>query len=580
MQFRTFRFLTFLIFLYPIISSAQETNLIEMEDFYPEKVMVAGFTISSAQEVSIEASGITPFRSKKSSPSSDAWILDSKTREIMWVLHDADDVERSGTISEFEDKLQLEPGNYEVYYSTFISYQYFDGKWQHRGGFWNNIFGNVFYGDDWDIRRSDYRELYLRVKGNGKAVDEDGVYDWQTEKKSSSILDYSSLRDDIFEEKILNISKPVKLKVYALGEARDDGNYDFGWIMDLKTREKVWELDYRHSAHAGGARKNRLSEQVISLDPGSYKVVFVTDDSHSYRRWNTAPPYDPSFWGLTIWLENGDDNSAISFTDVEEYEEKNVVVKFDRVRDRDYKIHGFTLKKPLTMHVYALGEGRDGDMYDYGWIVNANTREKVWEMDYYDTENAGGADKNRLFDGTITLDAGNYIAYYVTDGSHSYRRWNSGRPFDEKNWGMTVSVLDDSFNSSDITEYDESDDESILVRITRVGDHDRARSEFTIDDGQKVHIYAIGEGSGNEMYDYAWIENANTGRVVWEMTYRKTERAGGARKNRLFDDNIFLEAGEYEVFYESDDSHSFADWNDSPPRDPVNWGITVTKLDE
>jgi hypothetical protein len=580
MQFKALRFLRSLLFLFPFLSIAQETNLIEMDNFYPEKITIAGFSIDAAQEVSIETAAITPYRSKRNYPFTDAWILDSKTREVVWVLEDAEDVDRSRTVTTFEDKLQLNPGNYEVYYSTFANYQYFNGNWDHKGGFWDNFFGNIFHGDDGDVRRNDYKDLYLKITGTGTAVDEDMVYEWQNEKKSSALMDYSSLRDDVFEEKVLQISQPVRLKIYALGEARDDGNYDYGWIMDLKTREKVWEFNYRKSAHAGGARKNRFAEEVISLAPGSYKVVFVTDDSHSYRRWNSAPPHDPSFWGLTVWLENKDDNSAIKFVDVEEFEDKNVVVKFDHVRDRDYRSQGFSLKKNLTLHVYAMGEGSDGEMFDYGWIVNANTREKVWEMEYYDTENAGGADKNRLFDGTITLSPGNYIAHYVTDGSHSYRRWNSGRPFNEKGWGMTLSVLDDNFNPEDVAEYDESDDESILVRITRVGDHDRARSDFSIENEQKVHIYAIGEGDRDEMYDYAWIENVKTGRVVWEMTYRKTERAGGAKKNRLFDDTIFLEEGKYEVFYESDDSHSFADWNDSPPRDPVNWGITITKAEK
>jgi len=78
------------------------------------------------------------------------------------------------------------------------------------------------------------------------------------------------------------------------------------------------------------------------------------------------------------------------------------------------------------------------------------------------------------------------------------------------------------------------------------------------------------------MYDYAWIENANTGKVIWEMTYRKTSRAGGAQKNRIFNDQILLPKGEYYVIYETDDSHSFDDWNASPPEDPGNWGITIT----
>jgi hypothetical protein len=39
---------------------------------------------------------------------------------------------------------------------------------------------------------------------------------------------------------------------------------------------------------------------------------------------------------------------------------------------------------------------------------------------------------------------------------------------------------------------------------------------------------------------------------------------------------ILLEKGEYEAYYITDDSHSFGDWNDSKPRDPVHWGVTIT----
>ena len=70
------------------------------------------------------------------------------------------------------------------------------------------------------------------------------------------------------------------------------------------------------------------------------------------------------------------------------------------------------------------------------------------------------------------------------------------------------------------------------------------------------------------MDDYAWIEEAGTGRVVWEMTYRMTEHAGGAKKNRMFNDTIRLDKGEYVVYYETDGSHSYEDWNASPPTGP------------
>ncbi|MEO5896699.1 MAG: hypothetical protein ABIS06_13455 [Vicinamibacterales bacterium] len=77
------------------------------------------------------------------------------------------------------------------------------------------------------------------------------------------------------------------------------------------------------------------------------------------------------------------------------------------------------------------------------------------------------------------------------------------------------------------------------------------------------------------MDDYGWIEDAKTGKTVWEMTYRSTAHAGGASKNRRFDGTITLPAGEYVVTFETDGSHSFADWNADPPEDPDAWGITL-----
>ena len=81
------------------------------------------------------------------------------------------------------------------------------------------------------------------------------------------------------------------------------------------------------------------------------------------------------------------------------------------------------------------------------------------------------------------------------------------------------------------------------------------------------------------MYDFGRIDNDETSRQVWEMTWRNTDHAGGARKNRVFDDTIVLDSGTYEVHYVTDGSHSFNDWNASRPRDAMNWGITVSVAD-
>ena len=80
------------------------------------------------------------------------------------------------------------------------------------------------------------------------------------------------------------------------------------------------------------------------------------------------------------------------------------------------------------------------------------------------------------------------------------------------------------------------------------------------------------------MFDYAWIEDYNTGKTVWKMEYADTRRAGGASKNRLYDGLLYLEKGRYVLHYQSDGSHSYADWNDDPPRDKRNWGVTIFNL--
>jgi hypothetical protein len=62
------------------------------------------------------------------------------------------------------------------------------------------------------------------------------------------------------------------------------------------------------------------------------------------------------------------------------------------------------------------------------------------------------------------------------------------------------------------------------------------------------------------------------------MTYRTSEPAGGAAKNRRFDGTITLPAGEYTLRYESDGSHSFGSWNANPPDEPEMYGITLYRV--
>jgi hypothetical protein len=113
-----------------------------------------------------------------------------------------------------------------------------------------------------------------------------------------------------------------------------------------------------------------------------------------------------------------------------------------------------------------------------------------------------------------------------------------------------------------------------VARISEVADDADKTAEFTLTGATSLRVFAQGEGDGGRMYDYGWIEDAATGKAVWEMKAAETAHAGGAEKNRKVDAALSLPAGRYKLHYKSDDSHSFDNWN-APPPDINFWGIAL-----
>jgi len=432
------------------------------------------------------------------------------------------------------------------------------------------VFGKDF---DYDEYKKAVRELHIVVRGDGKPLGKREVLDFQENLRRSAVLAFTGLKGDRYETVGMTVEKTMDFQIYAIGEMTKKGNYDYCWIVDVETHEQVWKFDYWNSSHAGGAKKNRVFKDIVSLPAGNYALFCVTDDSHAFDEWNLPPPYDPFFWGVTVQTADPKMARHVKIHDYEHIAERDIIVEIIRLGDDEVRSEGFTLKTPMRLRVYAIGEGREPEMYDYSWIVDADTRETVWEMTYGRTEHAGGGSKNRIVDEIIELEKGNYVVFALTDNSHSYGDWNASPPHDAERWGATILVTEG--NRGDVLGYVEEEDKSVLARIVMVGNNENKNARFELETGGRIRLYVIGEGRNGEMHDYAWVENAGTGRVVWEMTYRMTDHAGGAEKNRVFNDVISLDAGEYIVHYASDGSHSFKRWNASPPKDPMNWGVTV-----
>jgi hypothetical protein len=545
---------------------AQDRLLAEIQNLAPYDVKTDGFVLDNDQEISIRGIGSAD---REWDASTSAWILNKGTREVVWKMRSASRSRYGRGLDEYTDLVELPRGEYEAYYAA-------SPDWSHDvqgfGELLDYLAGRIFRSD---TRRREFRDLRLTIHGAGHRVGQEGVEQWHDQIRKESLVSLSGLWDNEYVRQGFILEKPMQITLYALGEITDDATDDYGWIINTKSGERVWRMSDFNTQRAGGAEKNRMVSETITLPPGSYAVYFVTDGSHSCRNWNAPPPYDPAFWGITISVKNASDKKYAKTFDFKGIEEKNSIVNLTRLGDDEFVSKGFTLEKPSDVRVYAIGEGRDDRMYDYGWILDADAHKKIWTMEYDETENAGGDQKNRMVNKVMHLDKGSYIVYFATDGSHSFRNWNAAPPFDPEHWGISLSAVGEGFNAKDVSSYEERPVKSALAQIVRVGNDERRRQHFTLSKRSDIHIYALGEGQGREMADYAWIEDADSRRVVWEMTYRLTEYAGGARKNRVFDGTITLPRGEYVLYYETDGSHAFNDWNDDPPDDPASWGVTI-----
>ncbi len=387
------------------------------------------------------------------------------------------------------------------------------------------------------------------------------------------------------------------------------------WVINALTREYVWEL--RESHMARGASAGESLRENVALSEGRYVLYCAAttgeqqaqsgtwvdwldrdgervasgdqraDESREFhitvtgkgRRLNEsaiAAALETPYESPTLADDRrpaDTERTGVRNSDARARSSGEVLVDLTRLEDNEAKFGQFSLSRKTDVQVYAIGEGSDGEMFDFGWIVNTANGRTVWEMKYRDTEHAGGDSKNRVASAALSLRRGNYVVYFVTDESHSYDDWNARAPSYEEGWGITVAEVTGS-SDGDI-EVRRDNRWAPVAQLVGIRDDVRRRAWITLDRRTSVRIYALGEGDRNEMYDYAWIEDADTRRTVWEMTYRNTERAGGASKNRIFNDTVRLPAGEYVLRYRSDESHSPESWNDEPPDDVRNYGVTV-----
>lgn len=367
------------------------------------------------------------------------------------------------------------------------------------------------------------------------------------------------------------------------------------WILSGGSREVVWRLDPRR--HRPDTESQLLSEKV-DLPAGAYEVYLDTKSYNRRDEWDLAGIGDlieevfDDIFGRGRDRNRETDEPRLRIYAGSGYGERDLKRTAEPFLDRAFVTltglgdgqtarQGFSLTEETEIEVYALGEGVGDVLFDYAWIVDAASREPVWKMEAEQTRDAGGHSSNRVVRENVRLPAGDYAVYFVTDEWHAAGEWEKPPPFDPDFWGVTLLLPDEaSRRHVYLFDLDAFEEDRRLATITGLGDYAEEWATFTLDQEAEVRIFALGEGGDGEMYDYGGIEDVETGKRVWVMEYDNTVHAGGAEKNRLFSGILRLPAGKYEVYFYTDDNHSFDGWNAPPPFDPPAWGITVYRIEQ
>lgn len=275
----------------------------------------------------------------------------------------------------------------------------------------------------------------------------------------------------------------------------------------------------------------------------------------------------------------------------------------------------FTLAKPARVHVRATGAGvGDRPFFAYAWILDAATREVVWQMD---GRNAKADGTFQVADQQVALKAGTFEAYFsnhafgwrgtLSRGSRGLdrRRIAAGSAKEDRDpfgfreiaRALGARTLDDwraqapryglelALPAAEAADVSTSAGPVAWKRevVALLADQNSKEwtGAFRVARPVKLHVYCQGErDSEGVLADSGWILDARTRRPVWEMLDGQAAYAGGADKNRRQVEVLTLPPGEYLAGYRTDGSHSPAHWNSAPPCDPLRYGLIVSVAQE
>ena len=401
-------------------------------------------------------------------------------------------------------------------------------------------------------------------------------------EKGDGFVVISNLKEARLYEKHFEIKEQMWVTIDAGAAFEDDrASSDlaaYPWIVNRSTNQVVWTP--RPEAWERDVVKVAINDSLLVI-PGEYTVYFTTFGPTRRSRNGGAflglKPYwtnDTSFWHINLASQRPD---AIAIIDSRPRQASiaNVVWSFDTDSRSSGDKEMIRVTERMSMSIdgtlAVCNSGCDDlRLYRIPSVV------PVWTLEEATTAAAGGSVVNKTVQATVDLPRGLYRVEFETGYEQNPSSWRANPPYLPYSWGVRLTASSENAAYT----FDPWSGAEPIVAILQVGDNADQRYELEIDQEVDVLIYGMGEmSSGDSRYDYGWIERADTGSRVWEMTYEESRYAGGSDMNREQMSILTLPAGRYNVRFVSDGSHSFDSWNKSSPEFEERWGLALFAAD-
>lgn len=532
------------------LSDGRGDAVVWMKDFGADRFRHERFELVRPARVVVSASG--SYEETREALAAVAWITDVEG-EAVWRLRAPRPAR--GTLVSATDTLSLPAGEYDAYFASFGTGAPAPPPAEGLRARFRSLLSR---GRAW---RGDAGRWSLRVEaapGDGDAVAEL----WPDEGARAArgaVWASGPVGNDDRAEELLRVVEPARVTLRAVLEATPDAVLDSAVVVRLggAVPDTVWAFRYPGSAPAGGVNRNRRADATLDLEPGLYRVAVQTGPRHGTDGWVLNPPDAPWMWGLT--LTSALPSGAVVALAPSDKLELPVIASFACVGEDAELDDTFILDAPTSALIVSAGEVIGETTYDGGVldrVLPGGGTEHVWMLGREASVPAGGADKNRMALGMLTLEPGTYRLTYRSDGSHNCDDFNSDAPDDPTFWGATLYALGEDFDPASVQRAVAPAAPTppappalippgeVIAAISGVAAGRESATGFRLRDAELVFFQGTGLWDDGEAVAYGWVENAD-GETVWSM------RDAYDGKASIFDSE-HLPAGSYTLRYKTD----------------------------